>query len=74
MIHQLNTEDIIREILSKMCSLHGKHPNVEINKHLQLSVSACCEEFREQMENIIKDFRKRDQENTTVSSFQKEAF
>ena len=67
----MNTEDIIREILSKMCSPHGKHANVEINKDWQLSVSACCSEFREQMENIIKDFRKREQENTTAGSFQK---
>ena len=68
----MNTEDIIREILSKMCSLHGKHANVEINKDNQLSVSACCYEFREQMENIIRDFQKREENTSTVASFQKE--
>ena len=56
----MNTENIIREILSKTCSLHGKHPNVEINKDWQLSISACCQEFHDQMENIIKDFQKRE--------------
>lgn len=70
----MNTEDIIREILSKMCSLHGKHANVEINKDNQLSISACCPEFQEQMENIIKDFQKREEDTSTVPSFQKETF
>ena len=70
----MNTEDTIREILSKMCSLHGKHANVEINKDSQLSISACCREFREQLESIIKDFQKRGEDTSTAASFQKETF
>jgi hypothetical protein len=70
----MNTEEAIREILSKMCPLHGKHANVEIKKDNQLSVSACCHEFREQMENIIKDFQKKGEDTLTVASFQKETF
>ena len=53
----MNTENIMREILSKMCSLHGKHPNIEITEDWKLTISACCNEFHEQMENIIKDFQ-----------------
>ena len=56
----MNTENIMREILSKMCSLHGKHPNIEIGKDLKLKISACCHEFHEQMESIIKDFQKKE--------------
>jgi hypothetical protein len=70
----MNTEDIIREILSKMCPLHGKHANVEIKKDWQLNISACCREFHEQMENIIKDFQKKGEDTLTVASFQKETF
>jgi hypothetical protein len=65
----MNTEDTIREILSKMCSLHGKHANIEINKDNQVSVTACCQEFQEQMENIIKDFQKRREGSSTTASF-----
>ena len=50
----MNTEDLIREIVSKICPFHGKHPAVEIHETGQMNISACCEEFREQMGNIVK--------------------
>jgi hypothetical protein len=49
----MSTEDLIREIISKICSFHGKHPTVEIHEGSQMNISACCEEFREQMRNIV---------------------
>ena len=58
----MNTEDVIREILSKICSLHGKHPGIEIEKDWQLNISACCPEFHEQMENIARDLQKKGDE------------
>ena len=36
-----------------MCPFHGKHPTVEIHEAGQMNISACCEEFREQIENIV---------------------
>jgi len=42
-----------------MCSLHGKHANIEIGEDNKLSISACCQEFHEQLENIIKDYQVR---------------
>ena len=59
MHHHLNIEDIIREVLSKICSLHGKHPNIEIGKDYKLNISACCQEFHGQLEDIIKDYQLR---------------
>jgi hypothetical protein len=49
----MSTEELIREILSKICSFHGKHPTVEIQAAGQLKISACCEEFRKQIGNIV---------------------
>ncbi|MEP6947946.1 MAG: hypothetical protein ABI863_01665 [Ginsengibacter sp.] len=49
----MSTEELIREIISKMCPLHGKHANVEIHEEGQINISACCAEFHEQMEKII---------------------
>jgi len=55
---QRNSEDLIREILSKMCSLHGTHANIAIKRGWELTVSACCEEFHELLRKIIYDFSK----------------
>lgn len=49
----MSTEDLIREILSKMCPFHGKHPTVEIHEVGQMNISACCEEFRKQIGDIV---------------------
>ncbi|MEP6951366.1 MAG: hypothetical protein ABI863_18900 [Ginsengibacter sp.] len=49
----MNTEDLIREIISKMCPFHGKHPIVEIHEVGEMNVSACCDEFLEQIGKII---------------------
>ena len=51
-IHR-NAEDLIREILSKMCPLHGTHANIEIKQEWEITISACCEEFHELLEKII---------------------
>jgi hypothetical protein len=48
------TEDLIREIVSKMCPCHGKHPTVEIHQTFQVSISACCEEFNDFIQKIMK--------------------
>ena len=49
----MSIEELIREIVSKMCPFHGKHPVVEIHRAGQMDISACCEEFRKQMVNIV---------------------
>jgi hypothetical protein len=58
-------ENVIREIVSKMCRLHGRHPTVEINKEGQINISACCDEFREQM-LIIENYM-----NSVISMLRK---
>jgi hypothetical protein len=52
----MDTEDLMREILSKMCPYHGKHPNIELDSNWKLTVSACCNEFKEMMETIKSHF------------------
>ena len=49
----MSTEELIREIVSKKCPFQGKLPTVEIREPGQMNISACCEEFREQMGNIM---------------------
>jgi hypothetical protein len=49
----MNTEDLIREIVSKVCPFHGKHPVVEIREVGKMNISACCDEFLEQIGNIV---------------------
>jgi hypothetical protein len=52
----VDTEDLMREILSKLCPYHGKHPDVSLDKDWKLTVSACCIEFKDMMEAIKKNF------------------
>lgn len=52
----MDTEDLMREILSKMCPYHGKHPNITFDRNWKLTVSACCNEFKEMMETIKRNF------------------
>ena len=47
------TEELIKEIVSKMCPFHGRHPTVEIYESGQMNISACCEKFHDQIEKII---------------------
>lgn len=60
----MSTEEIIREVVSKVCPFHGKHANVQIHEAGKINISACCAEFHELMENIIfggvqKSFREK---------------
>jgi hypothetical protein len=50
---QRSVEDLIREILSKMCPSHGLHANIEIKQEWEITISACCEEFHELLGKII---------------------
>jgi hypothetical protein len=52
-------EDLVREILGKMCPYHGLRANVEMSKKELLTVSACCEEFHALIKKIIYDFEQR---------------
>lgn len=52
----MNTEDLMREILSKTCPYHGRHPNITLDKNWKLTVFACCDEFKEMMEMIKSNF------------------
>ena len=52
----MDTEGLMREILSKICPYHGRHPNISLDKEWKLRVSACCIEFKEMMEVIKKSF------------------
>jgi hypothetical protein len=49
----MSTEELIREIVSKICPFHGKHPTVEIHETGQMNISACCLDFQELIQNII---------------------
>ena len=51
----MSTEDLIREILSKLCPFHGKHPTVKMHAGGRMDILACCEEFHEFIQNIIND-------------------
>ena len=52
----MDTEGLMREILSKICPYHGRHPNISLDKEWKLTVSACCIEFKEMMEAIKENF------------------
>lgn len=45
----MDTENLMREILSKMCSSHGKRPNITFDRNWKLNVSASFDEFKEMM-------------------------
>jgi hypothetical protein len=49
----MSTEELIREIISKKCPFHGKHPTVEIHEAGEMDISTCCEEFREHIGTIV---------------------
>lgn len=49
----MSTEELIREIISKICPFHGKHPTIELQETGQVNISACCEAFREQCLTIV---------------------
>jgi hypothetical protein len=49
----MSPEELIREIISKICPFHGKHPIVEIHKAGGMDISVCCEEFRGQIARIV---------------------
>ena len=56
---QRNAEDLVREILSKVCPHHGLHANMELSQKGSLTILACCEEFHSLIEKIIYDFEQR---------------
>jgi hypothetical protein len=63
----MNTESLIREIISKICPFHGKHPTVEIHQTGKLDITACCDEFLHQIEHIVNVEVQNDLKITPVS-------
>jgi len=63
----MNTENLIREIISKVCPFHGKHPTVDIHETGKLDINACCDEFLEQIGHIVNIELQNDAKTTTVS-------
>jgi hypothetical protein len=57
MKEQKNAEDLIREILSKICPMHGTQGNIEIKQNGEITVSACCEDSHSLIKNIIYSFK-----------------
>ena len=53
----MNTEQLIKEVISKACPFHGKRPIVGIHESGQIELSTCCKEFRKFLENIIREER-----------------
>jgi hypothetical protein len=49
-----DTEDLIREILSKVCPYHGYHAGLYLDKDWNITISAFCHEF-EQMMSVLKN-------------------
>ena len=51
----MSIEELVREIVSKICPFHGMHPKVTIPECGPVHVSACCEEFHQFIEAYIND-------------------
>lgn len=49
----MSIEEVIREIVSKVCPFHGKHATVKVRDTGHIIIAACCDEFHSQMENIV---------------------
>lgn len=51
----MTSEELIREIVSKICPFHGKKANVNINEGGEIEITACCKEFQGFLETLIKN-------------------
>ena len=49
---QRESEDFIREVLTKVCPLHGKHANVHIDENWRINITACCNELNQLLKTI----------------------
>jgi len=47
-------EELIREMVSKLCPFHGKRAVVNLDKAGQIEIKACCKKFLEFQESLIK--------------------
>lgn len=50
---QRSKEELIKEILSKLCPFHGLRANIEFDANWEITVSTCCGEFHELISKII---------------------
>ncbi len=50
------TEQLIQEILSKACPLHGLHANIKISNGWDITTVSCCEDLNKLTGYIIHYF------------------
>lgn len=54
-IIEMTTEELIREMISKMCPFHGKKAIIVSHASGQIDISACCKEFQIFLETLKND-------------------
>jgi len=64
----MGTEELIREVVSKVCPFHGKRAAVSVPANGRIQISACCDEFHHFLENQVKN--KFQHEATKTGSFE----
>ena len=50
----MTREELIREIVSKICPFHGKRATVNMHEAGEIEISACCKEFHVFLETLGK--------------------
>lgn len=50
-----HTEELKKEIEKMLCPWHMKHPTFEVSVKGELKITACCDEFHEQIIKKIDD-------------------
>lgn len=56
---QRHTEQLIQEILSKVCPIHGSHANIQIKEGWEINTITCCEDFDKLIDHIVNYFTKK---------------
>jgi hypothetical protein len=49
------SEELTREIVSKICPFHGKRASVNMHEAGEIEISACCKEFHAFLETLSKN-------------------
>jgi hypothetical protein len=51
----MTKEELIREIVSKICPFHGKKPIINMREGTEFEISTCCNEFKGFLVNMIEN-------------------
>jgi len=51
----MSNEELVREIVSKLCPFHGTRATVNMHVTGEIEISACCKEFQIFLGTLIKN-------------------